>query len=97
VQQLVAEAVDPVLVEPVEVVAERAPPGIRRDDLVDVGHQHHLVAVEQLVLKLLDRPHHPPVVDPVVAHGNPDEPVARGRPVVGLVVEHVDVLGSEEP
>ena len=94
--ELVAEAVDELLLEAVDVVPERAELGRRRDDLVHVGDQHDVVTVQQSGWCSLDRSHHPRVVDRVVGDRDADEALASGRTVARLVVEDIDVTGFEE-
>lgn len=93
VEDLVPVAVDELLLELVDEVAQRAVAlGIGRDDLVDVVDHHHVVALDQFVLLRLDGLAHPVAVDRLVGHRYADETTALGRPVAGRVVEDVEVF-----
>ena len=96
VQQLVAEAVDELLVESVDIGGERPPLRDRGHDLVDVGDEDHLVAVEQVALERTRSSGPSRCGQPCRSHRDAHEVVAVGRAVGRLVVEDVDVLAAKK-
>ena len=93
-------ALMPVLGLRLDVLLQPGPPvRVRDDELVGVAEQHHVVQLEQRPPEVADH-RHPGGVELAATDRRDVQHVAGqvvGRPVLGVVVDDVEVVGAELP